>query len=78
MTVDETAETPSQSKTASGSLLGFIIFLALVLGGIQYVSTQLISYYAQTQVCQGYARAKTDELESLVTQYKDCLTEFYR
>ena len=78
MTIDETAQESTYSKKASGSLVGFIIFLALVLGGIQYVSTQLISYYAQTQVCDRYARAKTDELESLVTQYKDCLVEIKR
>ena len=77
MRVGQDIQESSQTPTASGSLVGFIIFLALFLGGIQYVSFNLISYYAQTQVCQGYTRAKTtDDLESIVIQYKGCLTDF--
>ena len=78
MTINETAQESTHSKKASGSLVGFIVFLALVLGGIQYVSFNLLSYYAQTQVCDRYARAITDDLESIVIQYKYCLTEFKR
>ena len=78
MTTIDTPKESSPENKPSGGFLGFLIFLALTLGGIQYVSSKLVDQYTHAQVCDRYARAKTDDLESIVIQYKSCLAEFER
>ena len=73
-----TAKDSIQVNGISIDFLSLMIVLAAILGGIYFLSIKVVTYYSQTQVCDRYATAKTDDAASLVSRYKACIAEFKR
>jgi hypothetical protein len=78
MTTMNTAKDSTQVDRISIDFLSLMILLAAIFRGIYFLSIKAIAYYSQTQVCDRYATAKTDDAASLVSRYRACIAEFKR
>jgi hypothetical protein len=78
MTAIETQYESRQEKKSLVNAVSFLVGVGVFLFGINFIAPKLITHYAQTQICDRYTRALTEDLTSIVIQFEGCMTEFER